>query len=108
NTAAGFTPFGQAIICLFIQLGGLGIIIVGSTLALLLGRSLSLRENMNLSSMLSDQPLFRLSNFVRFIVITTLIIEACGAIAMYPLWHSASGQPPLTVTDRLAYSAFHG
>lgn len=106
NTAAGFTPFGQAIICLFIQMGGLGIIIFGSMLALLLGRSLSLRENMNLSSMLADQPMFRLSSFVRFIVLTTFAIEACGAIAMYPLWHS-SGLAPLTASDRIAYSIFH-
>ena len=106
NTATQFTPFGQTIICLFIQLGGLGILIFASTLALLLGRSLSLRQHLSLSSMLADQPLFKLNSFVRFIVVTTLVIEALGALAMIPLWHGSPGHP-LTLEQRVELSAFH-
>jgi trk system potassium uptake protein TrkH len=103
DTADGFTPFGQLIIALFMQLGGLGILIFGSTLALLLGGRLSMHENANLSRMLQDQPLDRLNRFAIFIVLTTLTIEAIGAALMYPLWDS----PDQGVMARLGYSAFH-
>jgi trk system potassium uptake protein TrkH len=105
STAAGFTPFGQFLIALFIQLGALGILIFGSTLALVLGRSLSLRENVTLSRMLQDQPLHRLSRFAIFIVVATLVIELIGAAILYPLWQSDGA--PLTALQRFGYSAFH-
>jgi len=105
DTASGFTPFGQLLIAVFIQLGALGILIFGSTLAMLLGQSLSLRENVTLSRMLQDQPLHRLSRFAVFIVATTLGIELVGAAVLFPLWQSAG--EPLTAMQRLGLSAFH-
>jgi trk system potassium uptake protein TrkH len=105
DTATGFTPFGQFLIALFIQLGALGILIFGSTLVMLLGQSLSLRENVNLSRMLQDQPLHRLSRFAIFIVFATLVIEAIGAAVMVPLWQGDGA--PLTTMQRLGFSAFH-
>ncbi|MFW6059597.1 MAG: TrkH family potassium uptake protein [Phycisphaeraceae bacterium] len=86
TTATDFSPFGQMLIGIFIQLGGLGILIFGSVFAMLLGRSLSLREHLNLSEMLESQPLRNITGFVRFIVLTTLGIELIGAIAMMFLW----------------------
>ncbi|MFP4224946.1 MAG: TrkH family potassium uptake protein [Phycisphaeraceae bacterium] len=106
NTATAFTPFGQGVILVFIQLGGLGIIIFGSTLALLLGRNLSLRENVSLSEMLADQPLRDTTRFVRFIVLVTLGIELAGALAMYPLWNDPAGEV-LTPLQRMGMSLFH-
>lgn len=106
NTAADFTPLGQGIICLFIQLGGLGVIYFGSVLAMLLGRSLSLREHINLSQMLSDLPLGRLTAFARFIFIATLMIEAAGAAVLFFLWDPPQGET-LTTTQRLGWSIFH-
>lgn len=86
TTAVDFTPFGQLVIGIFIQLGGLAIIIFGSMLALLLGRALSLRENVTLSQMIEAQPLRNTAAFVRFIVTTTLTIVLIGAIVMMPMW----------------------
>lgn len=106
ETATTFTPFGHALIAIFIQLGGLGIIIFGSVLALLLGRSLSLRENVNLSQMLNDQPLQNITGFVRFIVLVTLLIELAGAAVMFPLWEAPVGEL-LTFRERAGMSAFH-
>ncbi len=106
STAEGFTPFGQAVIAIFIQLGGLGIILFGSTLAMLIGRSLSLRENLSLSQMLNDMPMNRLLNFGRFVLLTTLGIELVGAVFMYPLWEAAPGET-LTPLRRAGLSAFH-
>ena len=106
DTAHDFTPFGQTVIAIFIQLGGLGIIIFASMFAMLLGRSLSVKENVSLSQMLNDQPIHKLTSFVRFIVVTTVIIELIGALLLLPMWHSSDDQP-LTVAGRFGMSLFH-
>ncbi len=106
DTATQFTPFGQTVIGVFIQLGGMGIIIFGSMLALLLGRRLSLRENVSLSQMLNDQPLYQLTNYVRFIVVTIIVIELIGAALLYPQWRPIDGES-LTVAHRIGLSLFH-
>ena len=61
DTGTTFTPFGQAVIAIFIQLGGLGIIIFGSMLAVMVGTQLSLRESLHLSEALNNQPLRRIT-----------------------------------------------
>ncbi len=106
STAHEFTPVGQAIIGLLIQLGGLGIIMFGSTLMMMLGRSLSARENLSLSQMLSDQPVNRLLGYGRFVLTTTILIEVVGALLMYPLWEAGHGEV-LTAQRRMWLSAFH-
>lgn len=102
DTATQFTPYGQAVIGVFIQLGGLGIIIFGSMLAMLLGTQMSLRENISLSAMLNDQPLGKVTSFVRFIVLATLGLELVGAAVMMPMWDG-----PLTFGQRVGTSLFH-
>jgi trk system potassium uptake protein TrkH len=86
DTGGDFTLFGQSVIFASIQLGGLGMMIFGSTLALLFGARLSFRENLTLSRALNEYPAHRISRFVGFIVLTTVFIEAAGAVAIYALW----------------------
>lgn len=86
STASEFSIVGQMIICGLIQLGGFGIILFGSTLMMLMGRSLSLRQNQSLRQMLADQPVHRLLSYGRFVLLTTLVVELIGAAAMYSLW----------------------
>lgn len=104
DTATGFTPFGQAVIGASIQLGGLGIMIFGSTLALLFGARLSFRENLTLSSALNEYPAHRIARFVGFIVLTTLTIELIGAVAHFVMWPDGSEMP---VGRRVGLSVFH-
>lgn len=106
DIAAGFTPLGQGVICLFIQLGGLGIIYFGSVLALLLGRTLSLREDINLSQSLSDLPLGRLTSFARFVLVATLAIELVGATLLFFLWEAPAGVD-LSLRERIGRSVFY-
>ena len=102
DTASQFTPFGQTIIIVLVQLGGLGMIIFGSMLAVLLGSRPSLRENLSLSQMLENQPLVHVTQMVRFIVVATLLIELVGAAASYPFWDG-----DLSVHERMGLSIFH-
>lgn len=106
STAADFTPYGQTVIAVFIQLGGLGFIIFGSTLVMLLGHQLPLRGRRSLSEMLADEPLHRLTSFTRFILLTTLLIELTGALLLYLLWPDPP-EGPLTPARRTGLSVFH-
>jgi trk system potassium uptake protein len=104
---AQLAPFGQIVICILFQIGGLGIIVFGSVMAMMFGARLSLRENLTLSQMLNDAPLEHLTRFVRFIVLSTLGIELIGALLLMPMWDFASDGSVLTMTDRFGYSLFH-
>jgi trk system potassium uptake protein TrkH len=103
NTASEFTGVGQMVILALIQLGGLGIIMFGSTLMLLLGRTMSLRENLSMSQMLADQPVHRLLGYGRFVLVATIVLELVGAALLYPMWseREAAG------ASRLWLSVFH-
>src|SRR5690606_8447038 len=87
---------------MLIQLGGLGMIIFGSMLAVLLGSRQSLRESMTLSQMLDNQPIKHVAQFVRFIVLITLGIELIGVLASFFLWEG-----DLSFRQRLVMSLFH-
>ncbi len=102
DTATQFTPMGQTIIGVFIQLGGLGIIVFGSMVAMLLGSRFTLRQNLSLSSMLQDMPLNKTRSFIGFVVLTTLGIELAGALALMTLWPSNT-----TLAQRFGLSVFH-
>ncbi|MFA9479522.1 TrkH family potassium uptake protein [Phycisphaerales bacterium AB-hyl4] len=106
DTATTFTPYGHTVIGIFIQLGGLGIIIFGSVLALMFGRTLSLREDVSLSQMLHDQPLQDITRFVRFIVVAALTVELLAALIMMPMWEPPPGET-YTLQQRFGMGMFH-
>lgn len=106
DTATGFTDFGQAVILASIQLGGLGVMIFGSTLALLFGARLSHREHLTLSMALDEYPVHRITRFAWFIVLTTLLLEAIGAAIIYAAWPNDA--PAAMSGGRMLWSAvFH-
>jgi len=86
DTSTEFTFFGQAVILGSIQVGGLGVMIFGSTLALLFGARMSLKEHVTLSAALDEYPAHRIMRFAWFIVLTTFALEAAGAAVLYLLW----------------------
>ncbi len=86
DTATGFTFFGQTVILGAIQIGGLGVMIFGSTLALLVGARVSFREQISLSVAMDQYPPQRIARFTLFIVLTTLSLEAIGATILFLTW----------------------
>ncbi len=103
DTGTEFTLFGQAVVLGSIQLGGLGVMIFGSTLALLFGARMSFKEHVTLSRALDEYPAHRIARFAWFIVLTTFILEAIGATILYLSWP----EDQLVNGSRLWYSVFH-
>jgi Trk-type K+ transport system membrane component len=91
DTGADFTPFGQAVILVLIQLGGLGIMIFGTVLALLIGRGLSIRGTQAMGEVMSAEAVGRIGRTVAFVVIVTLLLEAAGTGLLYPMCSAPQG-----------------
>jgi trk system potassium uptake protein TrkH len=111
DTGTHFTPFGQAVILVLIQLGGLGIMIFGSVLALLMGKSLSIRSTQAIGQMLAYDRAGDLARLARFIVGITLLTELVGAVFLTHLFmgegvYDAWGQP-LTTLGAIWHGVFH-
>ena len=79
-TAATFTVFGQIVILLLIQIGGLGFMTITSFFYSMLGRKLSLRRRLSMSEDMSQSSMDRLKIIAIKIVLLALGTEILGVI----------------------------
>jgi len=86
DTGGDFSMMGQVVILALIQLGGLGIVVFGAVFALLLGQAFSLRESVAMQDLLSAQTISRITNMIAFVFISTILIEAIGAVSLLGMW----------------------
>ena len=82
DTALTWSGFGQAVILLMIQIGGLGFMTLAVMLSNLMRRRVSARERVILANSYNLISFEGLLPFVRRIFGGTLLIELCGAIAL--------------------------
>jgi len=82
DTPKFWSPFGQAVILVLIQLGGLGYMTVSSFIALLLRRRVSLRERLVLQKAVGQTTMEGLGRFVKRIIIITLLVEGVAALIL--------------------------
>jgi Trk-type K+ transport system membrane component len=83
NTATYFSPTGQTVILLLIQIGGLGIMTLAFFAAVVLFEGISLHDRLLLGRMLQENRLARVGQTLAFIVGMTFICEAAGAVVLY-------------------------
>ena len=81
-----FSPFGKLVMLCLIQAGGLGIMTFSTMFAILLGRRLSISENITIKSALSHTRIEGLSKLVLYIILFTFTIEIIGAALLYIRW----------------------
>ncbi len=82
DTALTWSGFGQAVIILMIQIGGLGFMTLAVMLSTLMRRRVSARERVILANSYNLISFEGLMPFVRRIFAGTLLIELCGAVAL--------------------------
>ncbi len=103
DTGSRFSPFGQLVILLLIQIGGLGIMTFTSLAFYLRHHRISLVDRMAVSQMLLHDPRFHLGRFLTRIVLWTLTIECIGAVLLHLL--APAGFSPFSAVFH-AVSAF--
>ena len=85
DTATYWSTFGQLIILLLIQIGGMGVITVAASFAIISGKKISLMQRSTMQEAISAPKVGGIVRLTGFIVKSTLIIELLGAAAMAPV-----------------------
>ncbi|MFD1573514.1 TrkH family potassium uptake protein [Agromyces cerinus subsp. nitratus] len=104
DTLVYWTPFGQVVIMLLIQLGGLGIMIFASLIGLVLARKLSVRSRLNTMAEAKAVGLDDVRGLVRGIVLISLTIEAGTFVLLFLRFVFGYGYD---VGQAAWYGAFH-
>jgi trk system potassium uptake protein TrkH len=102
DTGTYFSLFGQLVILVLIQLGGLGIMTVSTAFALIMGRRLTLKLENVMQSVIGDNERLNAFQLLKNIVIVTAIIEGIGAMVLFVKF--AQTMPP---SQAMYSSIFH-
>ena len=86
DTASYWTGFGQGIILLLIQIGGLGIVTVAVAIVILSGKKIGLVQRSTLQEAISAPKVGGIIKLTNFILKITFIIELLGAALMAPIF----------------------
>ena len=102
NTATTWSLFGQFVLLLLIQTGGLGVITVTMIFSVALGKRIGLSGRSIMQDSVSALEIKGIVKFAKFIVFGVLIFEAAGAVAMMPVFIRDFG-----ALKGIWYSIFH-
>lgn len=102
TTASHWSLFGHIIILILIQIGGLGVITITTTLMMFLGKKISLSNRMLLGDAFNLDTLKGLVQFLRRVFKGTFLVEGLGALGYLPVFIPEYG--PL---KGIWYSVFH-
>lgn len=102
DTATYWSIFGQGVILFMIQVGGMGVVTIAVSIATVSGRKIGLKQRSTLQKSISAPQMGGIVRMTEFIIKTTLIIEAIGAIAMAPVFCRDFG-----ILKGLWYALFH-
>ena len=102
DTATYWSLFGQIVILVMIQIGGIGFMSVTVLLSMIIKRDITPRERLIISQSLGLNTNEGIINFVRKILFGTFFIEFAGAIVL-----SAQFIPQFGIADGIYKSIFH-
>lgn len=104
DTATHFTEFGQLIIVILIQIGGLGILTFASYLSYFFKGGASYGNHLTFGEMTNADRLGEVFKLLRRILIITFLIELTGAILIYFSIQESFFE---SHSDRIFFAIFH-
>lgn len=105
-TVTAWSVFGQAVILVLIQLGGLGIITVLAGIALVLHRKMGISDSLLLQDAFNLNTLSGLGTFVKKVILGTFVIELVGALLYMTVFIPEYGAKGIWVSVFTSISAF--
>ena len=105
-TVTSWSVFGQVVILLLIQIGGLGVITILSALMILLNRKMGIGDRLLLQDAFNLNSLSGLIRFVKKVVGGTLLIEGIGALLYMTVFVPDMGAQGIWVSVFTSVSAF--
>ncbi len=89
DTGSYFTPFGQGVILLLIQIGGLGIMTISVALFQIIGKKVVFQQRMAMQEVFSHTSREDIYFLIRSVLFFTFLIETVGAIILFLHWRPA-------------------
>ncbi len=83
DTATEFTRFGQIIILLLIQLGGLGMMTFAGLIAYSVAGNASIKAQLAFQDLVHSKQMNQVMQFLSQVVLVTFLFEALGAVLIY-------------------------
>lgn len=102
DTGTALTPFGQGVLALLMQIGGLGVATVGAAMFLLMGKRVNLKTRVLIREAENLDSVQGAVRFVRYMLLTTLVFELVGTALSFLVF--VRDFPPLKA---LGISVFH-
>ena len=102
DTATYWSYFGQAVILLLIQIGGMGVVTFAVAITVASGKKLGLMQRSTMQEAISAHQMGGIVQLTGFILKTSAIIEVTGAVLLAPAFIKEFG-----VGKGIWYSFFH-
>ncbi|PPA68910.1 TrkH family potassium uptake protein [Jeotgalibacillus proteolyticus] len=102
DTGTVFTLFGQTIIMLLIQLGGIGIMTFAVLFFLLLGKKIGLKERLIIQQSLNQNSAGGIIRLAIHLSIFAFIVEGFAVVILSTVW-----VPELGLAEGIFFSVFH-
>ncbi len=108
NTGADFSRFGQVVILILIQIGGLGLMTFAAFFAMALGKGIGFTDRLILRDMMNVDPLNTLGRLLAGIIGITVLAEGIGAVSMFGRFPDPADPGHLLPAGEQAfYAVFH-
>ncbi|MCR4442300.1 MAG: TrkH family potassium uptake protein [Peptococcaceae bacterium] len=91
DTGTYFSAFGQLVILLLIEIGGLGFMTFATLFAILLGRKITLKERILLQEALNQLSLEGIVRLAKHVMKIAFVIQATGAVLLSLAWWKELG-----------------
>lgn len=105
-TATTWSIFGQAVILLLIQIGGLGVITIMSGFMLMLHQKMGIGDRLLIQDAFNLNTMSGLTKFIKSVLLGTLIIEGLGALLYMTVFVPKFGAKGIWISVFNAVSAF--
>lgn len=86
DTATYWTMFGQAVILILIQIGGMGVVTVAVAIVTVSGRKIGLMQRSVMQEAISAHQVGGIVRMTKFILKTSVLIELTGAVLLMPVF----------------------
>ena len=105
-TVSAWSTFGQVVVLLLIQVGGLGVITIMSGVMIALHKKMGISDRLLLQDAFNLNSLSGLVRFVKKIVFGTLVVEGVGALLYMTVFVPEFGAKGIWISVFTAVSAF--
>ena len=106
DTGSYWSFFGQIVILILIQIGGLGVVTVTVSVTLLSGKKISLMQRTTMQDAIAAPRIGGIVRLMKFILKGTFLVELIGAVLLLPVFGKDFGVKGIWMSIFHCISAF--